>query len=72
MDPFREVRDKAFDKLLETQREEYKGTLEPFEAYAARMKAQLHSSCDQYLEHLQHGYDSIINKIASKLKPRHK
>lgn len=62
------LRDKAFDRLLEEKKAEYNGTLEPYEVYAARLKSQLHASFDQYLDHLEHGYELIINKIGSKQK----
>lgn len=71
-DPFRQVRDEAFQRLIEEDKESYTSTLESFDVYAERLKAQLHASHDQYLEHLQHGYDVIIQKIASGMKPPHK
>jgi hypothetical protein len=60
--------EKMCDKIVEDQKATYRGTLEPFEVYAQRMKKQLQNECQQYLEQLRHGYDSIMNKITSEEK----
>lgn len=62
-DPYRDVRDEIFSRLVEMERESYRGTLEPFEAHAAKIKLKLHESCDQYIEQLRHGYEVIIKNM---------
>lgn len=68
MSQFKEVREELFTRLLELQRSEYTGTLEPFEVYANRIKAQWHSTYDKYIESLQHGYEVIIDGISAQIE----
>jgi hypothetical protein len=68
MTQYREVREELFCRLIEKQKNEYTGTLEPFEAYANRLKAQWHDTYDRYIECLQRGYEVIIDEISSQIE----
>jgi hypothetical protein len=63
-----EISEEVFDPVVEEERAEYRGTLEPFEIYAARKKKQLQKECKEYVGQLQHGYDVIIESIRSDSK----
>ena len=63
------LREKYYDEAIETERDSHISKLETFETYAARKKAQLSSTDDDYLRALRHGYEVIMLKMASKGMP---
>lgn len=69
-DQFRELRDQLYMRLIEKEKEHYVNPLESFEVYAARVKEKLHASTEDYIDHLQKGYEAILHKIESKLKQK--
>ncbi len=58
-----EIARELFDLAVESSRVDYKGTLEPFEVYKERMKAQNVPAFCEYLERVQKGYQAIIKKL---------
>lgn len=67
-DQFKGLRNELYDTIIEQQRATYRNPLESFEVHSARIKEQMHASTDEYLERLQHGYDVILQKVASKMQ----
>lgn len=63
-----EVRDKIFDLLLESKREEHRNSLESFDQYKARTKQQYHQMFNTYLKEIQHGYALIIDELAKQIE----
>jgi hypothetical protein len=65
-DNLHQLQDEIFDKLLEGEKDKHNTDLESFEAYAARTKAQMHQANEDYIKHLMHGYQVIIDKMHKK------
>lgn len=63
MDKLRDIRDEIYTSIIQTQKEGYNNPLEPFDAYAARMKCKLHDMSDTYTKKILHGYEAILNKL---------
>lgn len=55
------------DAILEGQRQGYNNPLEPFEAYANRVKEEWMSTYDEYIKSLQHGYEAIVETIDAEI-----
>lgn len=58
--------DDVFAPILEAERENFHSTLESINVFLDRKKAQLKKEGNEYLVKLQHGYNVIIQTIASK------
>lgn len=67
-DPFYEIRDAQFDRILEEQRGSHTSKLESFETFAKRKKAEMHRQAEDRLQHLMNGYKLIIDMIKSEAK----
>lgn len=55
------------DTVIESKRADYKNDLEPFHIYAHKVKDELMTVYDDSVTSIQHGYEVIINKIASQM-----
>jgi hypothetical protein len=62
------LRNQVLDMMLESQKQEYSSKLESFEVYSEKVKGQFSTAYDDYLSHLKHGYEVIINGIAKQIK----
>ncbi len=70
-----ELYEKAIDELANLVSEEMQGhprsNLEPFEAYAARIKAKIHANMSVFRERFGKGYHALIKEL-EKEYPKHK
>ena len=67
--PMAEFLDGLFDKAIEEKKYEHQNQLESFESYKKRTKLQCHEAYNDYIKHLQHGYQVIIDEIDAKMAP---
>ncbi len=56
------------DAAIEVLRENHHSELEPFEAYAARLKCEMVQSLETYSTRLMHGYEVLLEELG-KDKP---
>ena len=70
-----EAYEKAIDELANLVSEEMRGhpqnSLEPFDAYVARIKAKVHADMDKFRQRFSKGYHALIKEI-EKEHPGHK
>lgn len=58
--------DQLTDAILEDLKASYKSDLEPFEAYAARVRAQIHENMDDFRDRFLQGYEILIQEISKQ------
>lgn len=58
--------DQLTDAILEDLKAGYKSELEPFEAYSARVRAQIHENMDDFRDRFLQGYEILIQEIAKQ------
>lgn len=68
MSKIKTLRSDLINIILEAKKPEYRGQLEPYEAYANRLKEQCILGHDEYIKCLQNGYEVIIATIESQIR----
>lgn len=65
-----ELRNQALDIILEPQREEFQNShkLESFDTHKAKVKQEVNAIYDEYVGHLNHGYEVIIEGLKKTIK----
>ncbi len=66
-------KDKAIDEFadaaVEILRGSYRSELEPFEAYAARLKGEMVKHLHEYRHRLTHGYEVLLEELSKEKAP---
>ncbi len=57
------------DATIEVLRENHHSSLEPFEAYAARLKGEMVKSLETYSTRLMHGYKVLLDELNKQKGP---
>ena len=63
---FKKSVDELAEAIVEEEREAFHSDLEPFEAYAQRVKAQLHTDMNEFRERFTSGYEVLLNEIVKE------
>jgi hypothetical protein len=56
------------DAVIDSLKVDYQSDLEPFERYAERVKAKIHSNVDNFRGRLSKGYKAILEEIEKNQK----
>jgi len=56
------------DAVIDSLKVDYQSDLEPFERYAERVKAKIHSNVGDFRERLSQGYKVILEEIEKNQK----
>jgi hypothetical protein len=74
-DESEEMYEKAINDLANLVSEEMRGhpsmSMEPFDAYAARIKAKIHADMNEFRTRFSRGYHALIKEL-EKEHPKHK
>jgi hypothetical protein len=68
MSKIKSLRSDLLNIILEAKRPEYRSQLEPYEAYANKLKEQCILVNDEYIKGLQNGYEVIISTIEAQIR----
>ncbi|CCB86963.1 MULTISPECIES: hypothetical protein [Parachlamydia] len=49
--------------VADSMKDDYQNDLEPFELYAERIKAKIHSEMDDFRERLAKGYQVLLDEV---------
>ena len=63
---FKNSVDELAHAIVEEEREAFQSELEPFEAYAQRVKSQLHTDMNEFRERFTNGYEVLLNEIVEE------
>ena len=67
---------KAIDGLTEAMvndlEKDYHSELEPFEAYATRIRVQIHSNLEEFRDRFLKGYEVLLNELSHSYKEDNK
>ncbi|MFQ5730113.1 MAG: hypothetical protein ACE5GN_07110 [Waddliaceae bacterium] len=58
--------DELTDAIVEDLEESYDSELEPFEAYAQRVRAQIHSNMDEFRKRFLQGYEVLLKELSER------
>lgn len=58
--------DEIADALLEGEEENYDSELEPFEAYANRMRTEIHENMEEFRDRFLKGYELLLKELAQQ------
>lgn len=61
---FTEAVDEFAEAIVEDLKEGYHSDLEPFEAYAQRVRAEIHSNMDDFRNRFLQGYEVLLNELS--------
>lgn len=61
---FKQSVDQLTNAIVEDLQENYHNDMEPFEAYAQRVRAQIHENMDDFRSRFLQGYEVILNELA--------
>ena len=56
------------EAVVENLEEEHKMTIEPFEAYAQKIRSKVHSNLNEFRTRFNRGYHVLIDEIAKEQK----
>lgn len=65
---FKKAADNLVDVVIDNIKEGYKSDLEPFEAYAERVRAEMYSNIDDFRTRFLNGYHVILEELAKEKK----
>ena len=67
---FKNAADNLVDAVIDNIKEGYKSDLEPFEAYAERVRAEMYSNIDDFRLRFLNGYHVILKELAKEKKEK--
>lgn len=62
---FKQSVDGLTDVILEDLKQDYHNDLEPFDAYAQRIRAQVHENMEDFRNRFLEGYEVLLQEIMS-------
>lgn len=65
-DEFREAVDELVDGIVEDLEKEYHSELESFDAYAQRVREEVHADMAEFRHHFLKGYDVLIEELTQQ------
>ena len=58
--------DDLADLVIENLEGSYHSDLEPFEAYASRVRARIYADVNQFRQRFHHGYHVLLDEVGKK------
>lgn len=68
---FKEAIEELADAVVEELKEGYRSDLEPFEAYAQRMRQELHTNMEDFHDRFLKGYEVLIHELLERQEKSH-
>ena len=63
---FKKSVDALTEVIIEDLKEEYHNDLEPFDAYAQRVRAQVHANMEDFRDRFLEGYEVLLQELVSQ------